>query len=81
MAESNSVYSPAGFSEFKPSLGFSVDNYGNIDQGHVHEDHRKISFPFEELKPVSNGDDQFVEERETGERNAYWNGMIAGGSW
>ncbi|KAL8550972.1 hypothetical protein ACS0TY_000160 [Phlomoides rotata] len=77
MAEStNSVYSQAGFAEFKPSLGFSVDEIANYGNNSIEDSisRRVSSFPFEELK-------QDDDQTETGERNGYWNGVITGGSW
>lgn len=75
--------SSSGFAapDFKPSLGFSVDGFGNV-QGVEDQTNQssRILFPFEELKPVSNND-QFEQERVQGETNGYWNGMLAGGSW
>lgn len=76
-------FSSSGFpaQDFKPSLGFSVDGFGNVQgvEDQTNESSR-ILFPFEELKPVSNND-QFEQERVQGETNGYWNGMLAGGSW
>lgn len=69
--------------DFKPSLGFSVDGFGNM--GGVEDQTNqssRILFPFEELKqPVNSNNDQFEQERVQGETNGYWNGMLAGGSW
>ncbi|XP_075494401.1 dof zinc finger protein DOF4.6-like [Primulina tabacum] len=72
---------------FKSSLSFSLDRglvdhnqngYGNLQD---HTNSSRISFPFEELKPVSTNHEQFEQDREQAESNGYWNGMLAEGSW
>ncbi|KAL6986458.1 hypothetical protein U1Q18_019820 [Sarracenia purpurea var. burkii] len=89
ISDPNTIYS-SGFSlqEFKPTLNFSLDGigssggYGSHDlqvQG-VQETNGRLLFPFEDLKQVSSSS-EIEQNREQGDTNGYWNGVIGGGSW
>ncbi|CAK9146532.1 unnamed protein product [Ilex paraguariensis] len=84
VSDSSTIYSSGlGLPEFKPSLNFSLDGFesgfGSL-QG-VPETSARLLFPFEDLKPVSATTELIEQNREQGESNAYWNGVLGGGSW
>lgn len=79
----NSVYqSGFGLHVFKPSINFPFDgmeNGGRYENVHGVQDHSngRLLFPFEDLKPVID----FDQDRGQADSSRYWNGMLGGSSW
>ncbi|KAI3421437.1 Dof-type domain-containing protein [Psidium guajava] len=89
LPDPGAVYTPGMFAlqDFKPTLNFSLDAFGsgayrslpNVQEGGANGG--RLSFPFEDLKPVSSTSDVEQNRGEQGDSNGYWSGMLGGGSW